>query len=712
MAIEERDILRVLDTSPPQVLTLKSILGKVTNRSRPEKGARNRLLAKLRDMIRAGTVEQAIGGFRAVPATRASRAGRANPANNGARETDEWVGILEHQGHGAILTPYLDRTRWRVQIAGHEMADARDGEVVVVVPAEIPRGRGRRSEDPQGRVSERLGMPGDPAADFRAIVWHRKIRVEFESFVQEEADAIPEELDTAELEGRVDLRALPFLTIDPADARDHDDALYVEAAGDDLQLWVAIADVSHYVVPDSELDREALTRGNSIYFPDRVIPMLPERISGDLCSLRAGRDRLAMVVEMRIDRSGKVVRSSFYPAVICCRAGLSYSEAALGMSASETASARDLGMEVEVLEQLRHLGRIEKRLGEARFSKGSIDFDLPEGRVIVDEEGTPVQIVASERTQAHRAVEESMLVANRTVAELLTQNGAAGVFRVHEAPASDKLEALGDLLDTFGLLKRGAERKKDGELLDVDKINQALRRAAGHPEERLVNMVALRSMKQARYSAEDLGHYALGFDSYLHFTSPIRRYADLVVHRGLKTWLAAGHSEAAVAMDVVGLERVAARISLRERAAVDAEREMVDLKKCVYMKRHLDEEFDGVVSGVTEHGLYVTLDEHFVDGLVPIWTLKDQLIYDERLHSLVARRSGTSYRLGDAMRIRVAEVDSARARIRFALVGEGSKPEGDHRRTNRQGRRATKSDRRPRPKARRKGAPNRGRGRR
>jgi ribonuclease R len=707
MAIEQTDILKALAKEPEGVLTLKGILTRVTRRGRPEKGARNQLLALLRRMIKAGNVEQVVGGFRAVGAQR-----------DPEPETVDWVGVIQVRASGGVIRPYRDRAKWQVKVAEGDLSGARDGEVVVAVPvsgAGKSRAGGDDREEFQGRVTERLGRPGDPEADYRAVVWHRRIRVAFDKDILNEADSIPEQLDLDEVRRRIDLREMPFLTIDPPDARDHDDALCVEEEGDDLRLWVAIADVAHYVTPDSELDREALIRGNSIYFPDRVIPMLPERISGDLCSLRAGRDRFAMVVEMRINRKGEVERQGFYPAVIRCRAGLSYAEAAEGMSASKTPES-ELSPKLDsvILRQLGLLSSVEVRLSDSRFSAGSIDFDLPEGQIILDDAGLPIEIVARERTQAHRAVEEAMLVANRSVASLLTRNGAGGVFRVHESPAQDKLDTLGELLQTFGHLKGSTRRGAAGDGLDAAEIHRALRRAKGAPEERLVNMVALRSMKQARYSAEDTGHYALGFSSYLHFTSPIRRYADLVVHRALKAWAAAGGGEFEQTIEggQIWLERTAARISLRERVAVEAEREMVDLKKCVYMARHRGEDFDGVISGVTEHGLYVTLDEHFVDGLVPIWTLNDELIYDELQHSLVAKRSGVRYRLGDTMRIRVEEVDQIKGRIRFALIGKDGVPETGGGRRDLRSNRPARAGRRPQPKARRKGAPSRGKSRR
>jgi ribonuclease R len=350
---------------------------------------------------------------------------------------------------------------------------------------------------------------------------------------------------------------------------------------------------------------------------------------------------------------------------------------------------------------------------------GSIDFELREGHVVLDDDGRAASIVESERTVAHRCVEEAMLAANREVASLLATAELPALYRVHEAPDSAKLAELVDLLQSFALLP-GRSKDGDGHRIELRPIelNRALRRVAGRPEAELVNLVTLRSMRQARYAAENRGHFALAFDSYLHFTSPIRRYADLLVHRGVKTWCALEGGRVDRARDLRELERtqeVADRVSYRERVAVDAEREIVLLKKCAFMKEHVGEELDGRISGVAPHGLYVTLDDFYVDGLVHISHLETDLEFDERHHCLVGRRSGRRYGLGDAMRIRVDEVNQIRAWIRFAPAEAvpGAAPDAPRRASKgRPERDRVRSGRRPEPQSRRRGAPNRRRGRR
>jgi ribonuclease R len=576
------------------------------------------------------------------------------------------VGILSRRRNAGVVTPYRDDARWRVRIAARDLGGARDGEVVVIEARERGRSEGRRGRGRErgapawGRVVEHLGPPGTPEADFRAVVWRRRLPVAFPQEARAEAASAPERPEPAEVARRVDLRDRPFLTIDPATARDHDDAVCVaEEERGGARLWVAIADVSHYVAEGSAVDREALRRGNSVYFPDRAIPMLPERLTGDVCSLREGVDRLVLVVELVIDREGAVRRRSFYPAVIRSRARLSYEEASAVMEEGDPPAA----MEAELAEQLRALARVALRLMERRFAAGSIDFDLPSAEIVLGDEGRPVDIVEAPRTLAHRAIEEAMLAANRAVAGALLEAGVATVYRVHEPPAPGDMADLQRLLEGFGLLPHA---KGDG-LSPLD-LAEALRRVEGRPEERLVHRAALRSMRQARYAARNLGHFALAFEAYLHFTSPIRRYADLVVHRSLQKILRDGAQVAASELESERLAAVAARVSQRERTAMEAERELVDLTKCAFMARHVGREFDGTITGAAPHGIYVTLDAFAVDGLVPAATLPGEPAFDARAFALVARRGGRRYQLGDPVRIRVEGVNQVKAWITFSLL--------------------------------------------
>lgn len=570
----------------------------------------------------------------------------------------EWVGILDLDPTGGYVTPYRDDATWGIRVTRGDLGGARDGDVVVV---DLQR---RRRGPARGRVVEVLGPPGTPEADFRAVVWHRRLPTTFPEAARAEAEACPDRLEPSEIRDRTDLRDKAFLTIDPRAARDHDDAVCVEPADGDSSsatLWVAIADVAHYVAQGSALDDEALRRGNSVYFPDRAIPMLPERLSGGLCSLRPDEDRLALVVELREDGRGEVTRTRFHRAVIRSRARLAYEDAAGAID-----GAAPEGVSAEAATQVRALADVTRRLRRRRFAAGCIDFELPAGRIVLDEAGHPVDVLAEERSEAHRAIEDAMLAANRAVSRALRESGIPALYRVHEPPLPSDLEDLCETLQSFGLL----EKRRDASVLAPGDLARALERAAGRPEERLVNTVALRAMRRARYAERDTGHYALGFESYTHFTSPIRRYADLVVHRALRRLMSGRGGGAAPHADLVTL---AARVSMRERVGEAAERDMVALKKCAFMAERLGEEFDATVSGVARHGFYVTLDRWFVEGLVHVATLSGYAVLDERAHALVIRGSGRRWGLGDRVRVRVDSVDRAKAWVNFVLVERGAR---------------------------------------
>ncbi|HYB12626.1 MAG TPA: ribonuclease R [Myxococcota bacterium] len=577
----------------------------------------------------------------------------------GGGERRQWIGILSRERHGGLVTPYRDDAQWGISIAATDLGGARDGDVVQVAPAR--RGGGKGAPRASGRIVSVYGPPGHPEADFAAVTWRRRLPVDFPPRVLAEAEEIEIEASPEELARRVDLRSRPFATIDPATARDHDDAVCIEplSAGA-TRLWVAIADVAHYVAEGSALDLEALRRGNSVYFPDRAIPMLPHRLSGEICSLYPQVDRLAMIVELELSATGGLERRSFYPGVIRSRARLTYEQAAAVMEGCGDGGIAD----AEIRDQLRGLAALAGTLTERRFAAGSIDFDLPTAEIVLGDDGHPVDIVEAPRTLAHRAIEECMLVANRAVADALSAAKLPALYRIHEPPEPDKIELLCELLAAFGLLE-----SRNAQSLSAREIARAVQRVAGRPEERLVNLVALRSMRQARYDETNRGHFALAFDSYTHFTSPIRRYADLVVHRALKDLLEAGGLAASrAAARESRVAGIAARVSWRERVAMEAEREMIDLKKCAFMAGRVGDEYDGTITGVAKHGFYVTLDPFFVEGLVHVSRLPDYVVLDERAHALVSRRSRERWRLGDRLRVRVDDVDPVKAWINFSVV--------------------------------------------
>jgi ribonuclease R len=595
-------------------------------------------------------------------------------AIGGAR--GEWVGVLDRDG---ALLPWREDPRGGgvLRVPRSDWRGARAGDVVSARMLGRPPGtradagrrrRGRRTPPgrvrdglharPEGRVVEVFGPLGTPEADFRAIVWRHRLPLEFPPEALAEAEALDAELRPEDRAGRLDLRDRPFVTIDPATARDHDDAVCVERLPRATRLWVAIADVSHHVPEDSALDLEARRRGNSVYFPDRAIPMLPERLSGDLCSLRPGTDRLALAVALDLGRDGRVRRSELHTAVIRSRARLVYDEAALAMEGVEAPGIRDEA----VREQLAALADVARRLTARRFAGGAIDFDLPTAEIVLGDEGHPTDIIESPRTLAHRAIEEAMLVANRAVAEWLLAHDLPAIFRVHEPPLPEALDALEELLASFGLL----ERRSDP--LDSGALSRALQRAAGRPEERLVHSVALRSLRQARYDASNRGHFALAFDAYLHFTSPIRRYADLAVHRQLHDGLAT--SPTARSRALARGERFpawGAALSHCERAAMEAERDAVDLKKCVFLRAHVGEQYDATVTRMSRHGVHVTLDPFFVEGMIPVRYLPGRWELDERGVTWTAR-DGERLELGDRLRVVVARVELQRGWIDFGLV--------------------------------------------
>jgi ribonuclease R len=693
-AYTPKALLRELGAGRHDLKALRRVLRGLMAEGRVER-LEGRYRAPRADGLREGEIRAAGGGRRqvqepngelhdAVPDEVAAGAadgdrvlfqlradGRALVIHVKAATRENWVGILDREPRGGFVTPYRDDTAWGIRIPRSGLGEARDGDVVVV---ELER---RRDGPATGRIVEVLGPPGSPEADFRAVVWHRRLPVAFPPEALAEAEAFSPELSAEEIARRVDLRERAFLTIDPATARDHDDAVCVEAvSGGATRLWVAIADVSHYVREGSALDAEALLRGTSVYFPDRAIPMLPERLSGGLCSLRPDEERPALCVEMLFDGRGELTRRSFYPALVRSRARLAYSEAAAAMEGE--ADGESLGQELRG--QLVELASLTGRLQQRRREAGSIDFELPAPRVVLNDEGLPIDIEREPRTVAHRAIEDAMLAANRAVSAALVEAGAPALYRVHEPPLAGDMQELLELLQSFGLVGR---RPRDGVLAPTE-VAAALRRVRGRPEERLVNLVALRCMRQARYADRDLGHYALAFDSYTHFTSPIRRYPDLVVHRALRDLLS-GDAPARRRAEAraPGLAALASRASYRERLAEAAEREMLDLKKCAFLAPRVGETFQGTVSGVARHGFYVTLDECFVEGLVHVSTLPGYAVLEERSHQIVLRGTRRRWRMGDRVRVLLDSVDPVKAWINLSLADQPREPGRTRRRRRR-----------------------------
>jgi ribonuclease R len=679
------------------------------------------------------------------------------------RENPSVVGLFRYGSHGNVVLPYDIRITHEISIppgheltpelqkklgvsSAHEPASMRrmrlpelDGAVVNVEITRFPKG----GIAPSGRVIEILGRPGDIGVDVEIIIRKHHLPHVFPPEVLAEAHATPQQVDQAALAGRRDFRDLPIVTIDGETARDFDDAVYVRPLpGGHFELQVHIADVAHYVRRGSPLDHEARLRGTSVYFPNRAVPMLPEELSNGICSLNPHVDRLVMSVIMEIDGSGKTVHSDFTPGVIRSAERMTYTNVNKVLDGDREMSARYAPL-VEYFRRMKELALI---LNQRRQSRGSIDFDLPEPVIEFDEFGSMTAILRSERNIAHRLIEEFMLAANEAVAEYLDRVGIASLYRVHEKPDPKKVLEFEELAQAFGYslgVEDLAERRiavRHGEIrpaarshshgqkqsrgrtrpmsitmpasqeIDIrpQHYQRLTEKIAGKPEERILSYLMLRSLKQARYAAELLGHFALGVREYTHFTSPIRRYPDLIVHRALKWTLehaaslpapqpvrapqphrAHGKKSAGSDGDAplptlgpyrrVELDEIAAETSEDERRADAAERELMEWKTAQFMESHLGEEYDALIISVQKFGFFVELTEIFVEGLVAIDRLEEstglRCVYRERDHAIVAEPHRGSrgaahrvFRLGDRVRVRAERIDPLRHRVEFALV--------------------------------------------
>jgi len=543
-------------------------------------------------------------------------------------------------------------------------AGAKAGQVVV---AELTAYPGER-RPPIARITEILGFPDEPEVEVLSVIRRFELPHEFPPAVLAEARTVPQLPAEADLAGRTDLRGRVTVTIDGETARDFDDAVAVEREGANIRLWVSIADVSHYVRPGSPLDREAYLRGTSVYFPDRCIPMLPEELSNGICSLNPAVERLTLTAEMLFSPAGERIAATFYPSVIKSAARLTYTVVSRIVEHDDQEAKLAHRALVPHLMLMKELALI---LTERRSSRGSIDFDLPEPEIILDLQGETTAILRSERNLAHRIIEEFMLAANEAVATRLEELELPSLHRIHEPPDQAKLEALAEFLGPLGYSLAG-----EGGVIGSVEIQRLLATASGKPEERLVNRLLLRSMKQARYAAENPGHFGLASPCYTHFTSPIRRYPDLVVHRTLKWALQAGSGRRGRLRGgpfpgyPEKLPEIGEDTSRCERTAMEAERDLLELKKVQFMADKIGEEYDGFVDGVTAYGLFVELEEIFVDGMVHISTLpQDFYRFLETEHTLVGERSGTRYRIGDRVRVVVAAVSPERRQIEFTLAG-------------------------------------------
>lgn len=574
------------------------------------------------------------------------------------------AGITETDLYGYVLPQDKKINDMRVFIEAKGIKPV-DGAIVLVEITYYPDLAFPKSM--QGIVSQTIGHKNDPGVDILAIVYKHGIPIEFPEAVLAEADAVPETISDQDRENRRDLTNEMIVTIDGEDAKDLDDAVTVRKLDNgNYHLGVHIADVSYYVTEDSALDGEAFERATSVYLTDRVIPMLPHRLSNGLCSLNPNEDRLTMSCEMEINSAGEVVNHDIFPSVIHSSKRMTYT------AINQILMEKDPEVRAEYQEfvpMFELMGELHELLVNKRQARGAIDFEAPEAQIIVNNEGHPEEIVMRHRGIGERLIESFMLSANETVAEHYFKLDVPFIYRVHEQPDSDRMQRFMEFVTAFGILMKGTS----GEV-SPKQLQKVLRGVSGEPEEAVISTMLLRSMKQAKYDAEALGHFGLGAEFYTHFTSPIRRYPDLIVHRLIRSYATKGIGSEEKAKWAGLLPEIAEQSSKMERRAVDAERETDSLKKTEYMSDKIGEIFDGVISSVTKFGIFVELP-NTIEGLIHISNMKeDYFTFIENHLMLVGERTGVSYRIGQPVKIKVTKADVETREIDFELIPDPNAP--------------------------------------
>jgi ribonuclease R len=595
------------------------------------------------------------------------------------------IGRLLHESGIWLVAPEDKRYGQDIMVPKNAIANATAGQVVAIELTEPPS----MYSQPVGRVTEVLGEIDDPGMEIEIAVRKYEVPHRFSPETLAQAASLPDKIRAVDRKQRIDLTDVPLVTIDGEDARDFDDAVYCEPAKlgrsktpNGWRLVVAIADVSHYVKPGEPLDADAYERATSVYFPRRVIPMLPEKISNGLCSLNPDEDRLAMVCDMLVSATGEVEAYQFFPAVICSHARFTYTEVAAILANTrgpEAAKRKDL------VPHLLHLHEVYRALLKERARRGAVDFETTETQIVCDENGRIEKIVPRTRTEAHKLIEEAMLAANVCSADFIAQAKHPALYRVHEGPTPEKRTLLQNYLKALGLGLSVSDDPKPGEF-------QAIAAATkDRPDAQQIHTMLLRSMQQAIYTGTNAGHFGLAYDAYTHFTSPIRRYPDLLVHRVIKALLLGkryhllsgaveesaparrGHKPAKSGItELEHWESAGAHCSANERRADEASRDVEAWLKCRYMREHLGEEYGGTVSAVTSFGLFVTLDGLYVEGLVHITELGGEYYrFDEARQELRGERSGVRYHAGSRVRVQVSRVDLDGRKIDFRMVREG-----------------------------------------
>ncbi len=569
----------------------------------------------------------------------------------------EIVGTYEQSRNYGFVVPDLDRVPQDIFIPKEWTCDATDGDKVIALISRY----GGRGKSPEGRIRKVLGKKGMPGIDVMSVAMSYGLPMEFSEKVLHQAERVKQYVQEADLEGRKDLRSMPCVTIDGEDAKDLDDAVTIKKTEEGYELGVHIADVSNYVQAGSALDREALRRGTSVYLVDRVIPMLPTELSNGICSLNQGEDRLTLSCLMKINEKGKIIAHELCESVIRVDQRMTYTAVQGILDGNEAVCS-----EYEDFVELFHLMRkVSGLLRDRRRKRGAIDFDFPESKVLLDSEGHPTAIKAYEHNEATDLIEDFMLAANETIAKEFSERDLPFVYRIHEEPDEEKMESVIAFARAHNI---SVEKKK--QKMSPKEIQQLLASVQDDATAPILSRLTLRSMKQARYSVDDVGHYGLAAKHYCHFTSPIRRYSDLQIHRIIKDMLRGRLNEDKQNAYEAFLEDVAVKCSTAERRAEETERETVKMKKAEYMLSHIGEEFNGIVNGLTSWGMYVMLD-NTVEGLVSMNALRDDYyLFDEEAMELVGERFGKIYRLGDTVRIVVESADVNRKTIDFSIADE------------------------------------------
>ena len=584
------------------------------------------------------------------------------------RRTTQVAGRFSLEGGIGFVTPDNRRISQRVVVPRDACGPARHGDLAVVEITEQPG----RNSDPVGRVLRVLPDSGGASSAIELAIASHGLAHEFSPEALAVARAYGREVPAAALKGRLDLRSTPLVTIDGEDARDFDDAVFAEPSGAGFRLLVAIADVSHYVRPGTALDTEARERATSVYFPSRVLPMLPEELSNHLCSLMPEVDRLCMVCEMQVTHAGVVSKSRFFPAVMRSAARFTYTRVAAHLAGADPLAR---GRQARLAPVIDCLMLVYKALRKQREKRGALDFEAPEVKVLVDAAGNPTEIRAYPRNDAHRVIEECMIAANVEAAGFLKKHKLPALFRIHGKPDEDRIEELKRFLSM-----RGVHLEISGEL-EPKRLQKALAGIAGRPDAAVLENAIIRSLPQALYQPLNIGHFGLALAEYAHFTSPIRRYPDLLVHRGIRHALGGGTAtdfvHSAREMETLGTE-----CSLRERRADEAARSVVAWLKCEYMRPRIGEEFDAVATGVVEFGVFVQLKQLQIDGLVHVTALPgDYFRFHEGDRTLVGERTKLRFSIGDELRVRLVRVDSSERKIDFEHVAKTATHHHPRRRT-------------------------------